>query len=138
MKAIQLWSGHRKRQMVWRRTFFHWELVGGLGQRGSTSGVGMREKRTIGVLKSLRGKKEGVTNGGSELQRALLRSDRPDYYSISELAERWRVSRGTVYNRLRSAGAKVLDFAAAGRRSKKAIHVSVVFQIETQRTKRLC
>ena len=32
----------------------------------------------------------------------------------------------------------MLDFAAAGGRSKKAVHVRVVLQIETQRTKRLC
>ncbi|HTT24174.1 MAG TPA: hypothetical protein VMG82_34945 [Candidatus Sulfotelmatobacter sp.] len=38
--------------------------------------------------------------------------NKQEYYSIRELAERWRVSRGTVYNRLRAAGAKVLDFAA--------------------------
>jgi len=36
----------------------------------------------------------------------------------------------TVYNRLRSAGAKVLDFAAPGRRGKKIVSVSVVLQIE--------
>ena len=45
-------------------------------------------------------------------ERFARRSGEQEYYSIRELAERWRVSRGTVYNRLRSAGAKVLDFAA--------------------------
>jgi len=71
-------------------------------------------------------------------ERIALASNRPEYYSIGELAERWRVSRGTVYNRLRSVGAKVLDFAAPGKRGKKAVHVSVVFRIEAQKTKRLC
>jgi len=61
-----------------------------------------------------------------------------EYYSIGELADRWRVSRGTVYNRLRSAGAKVLDFAAAGRRGKKIVSVNVVLQIEARKTKKLC
>jgi hypothetical protein len=61
-----------------------------------------------------------------------------EYYSIRDLAIRWRVSRGTVYNRLRSAGAKVLDFSAPGKRSKKAVHVSVILQIEAQKTRRLC
>lgn len=61
-----------------------------------------------------------------------------EYYSIGELADRWRVSRGTVYNRLRSAGAKVLDFAASGRRGKKVVSVSVVLQIEARKTKKLC
>jgi hypothetical protein len=71
-------------------------------------------------------------------ERITRGPDRPEYYSIRELAERWRVSRGTVYNRLRSAGARVLDFASPGRRSKKAVRASAVFQIEAQRTKRLC
>ncbi len=61
-----------------------------------------------------------------------------EYYSIRELAERWRVSRGTVYNRLRSAGAKVLDFAAPGRKGKKVVSVNAVLQIEARKTKKLC
>lgn len=71
-------------------------------------------------------------------ERIAHASNRQEYYSIGELAARWRCSRGTVYNRLRSVGAKVLDFSAPGRRSKKAIHASVVFGIEAQKTKRLC
>jgi len=71
-------------------------------------------------------------------ERIAHAPNRPEYYSIGELAERWRVSRGTVYNRLRSAGAKVLDFAAPGKRGKKAVHAGVVFRIEAQKTKRLC
>jgi len=53
-----------------------------------------------------------------------------EYYSIGELADRGVFSRGTVYSQLRSAGAKVLDFAAPGRRGKKIVSVSVVLQIE--------
>jgi predicted DNA-binding protein YlxM (UPF0122 family) len=60
-----------------------------------------------------------------------------DFFSIDELAERWRCSRGTVYNRLRAAGAKVLDFAAQGKKGKKAVPTAVVIQIENQRMKRL-
>jgi hypothetical protein len=71
-------------------------------------------------------------------ERFARRSGEQEYYSIRELAERWRVSRGTVYNRLRSAGAKVLDFAAPGRRGKKVVSVSVVLQIEARKTKKLC
>jgi hypothetical protein len=62
---------------------------------------------------------------------------RQEFFSIPELAARWRCSRGTVYNRLRSVGAKVLDFAAPGRRGRKAIPASVVMQIENRHTKRL-
>jgi hypothetical protein len=71
-------------------------------------------------------------------ERLAQGSGKQEYYSIHELAERWRVSRGTVYNRLRSAGARVLDFAAPGRRGKKVISVSVVLQIEARKTKKLC
>ena len=63
---------------------------------------------------------------------------RQDFFSVGELAERWRCSRGSVYNRLRAAGAKVLDFAAPGKRGKKAVPASTVLQIESRHTRRLC
>ena len=62
----------------------------------------------------------------------------PDFFSIAELAKRWRVSRGTVYTRLRATGAQVLDFAAAGKRGRKVVSARVVFGIEEHHTKRLC
>jgi hypothetical protein len=61
-----------------------------------------------------------------------------DFYSIFELAKRWRCSRGTVYNRLRASGARVLDFAAAGRRGRKVVATKVVLEMEARNTKRLC
>ena len=60
-----------------------------------------------------------------------------EFLSIFELAQRWRVSRGTVYNRLRTAGVKVLDFAAAGKKGRKVVSTRVVFEIEARNTKRL-
>jgi hypothetical protein len=63
---------------------------------------------------------------------------RQDFYSLGELAERWRCSRGSVYNRLRAVGAKVLDFSAPGKRGKKAVPASTVAQIESRQMKRLC
>lgn len=61
-----------------------------------------------------------------------------EFYSIGDLASRWRCSRGTVYNRLRSSGAKSLDFTTKNQsRSKKAIARSVVLQIEEKHTKRI-
>ena len=59
------------------------------------------------------------------------------FFSIQELAERWRCSRGTVRNRLRGSGAKVLDFASPGQRGKKAVPTGVVLQIENRKTKLL-
>jgi hypothetical protein len=60
-----------------------------------------------------------------------------DFFSIAELATRWRCSRGTVYNRLRAVGATVLDFASSGKRGKKVIPVRVVLEIEDRQMKRL-
>jgi hypothetical protein len=50
------------------------------------------------------------------------------FYSISELAERWRCSRASVYNRIR--GDKVIDFAATGRKGHKLVPLGVVLKIE--------
>ncbi len=62
----------------------------------------------------------------------------PGFISIHELANRWRCSRGTVYNRLRVEGAQVLDFAAPGKRGRKVIPIAVVFLMEERNMKRLC
>jgi hypothetical protein len=60
-----------------------------------------------------------------------------EYLSIAELAQRWRCSRGTVYNRLRAVGAQVLDFAPRGKRGRKAVHIKTIIKIEHSKTKRL-
>jgi hypothetical protein len=60
-----------------------------------------------------------------------------EFFSIGELAERWRCSRGTVYNRLRTAGVKLLDWADRGKKGKKVIRAADVYQIENSRMKRL-
>jgi len=52
----------------------------------------------------------------------------PPYFSIPELASRWRCSRGTVYNIIR--GEKLLDFAAPGHKGKKLVPREVVSRIE--------
>jgi len=55
-----------------------------------------------------------------------------EFYSISELARRWCVSRGAVYTYLR--GYPVIDFAQApGRRGHKIVSAHVVRQIERER-----
>jgi len=66
-----------------------------------------------------------------------MAQEKREYFSIPELAQRWRCSRGTVYNRLRTTGAKVLDFAPRGKKGKKVVAVATVLQIEKQRTTRL-
>lgn len=50
------------------------------------------------------------------------------FYSIPELAERWRCSRGSVYNQIR--GEKVVDFAANGKKGHKLVPLDVVLKIE--------
>jgi hypothetical protein len=55
------------------------------------------------------------------------------FYSIPELAERWRCSRALVYNRIR--GEKVIDFAATGRKGHKLVPIEVVVRIEQRHTK---
>ena len=51
-----------------------------------------------------------------------------DFFSIPELASRWRCGRGTVYHLIR--GEKILDFASPGHRGKKAVPAEVVARIE--------
>ena len=63
--------------------------------------------------------------------------DTRDFLSISDLADRWRCSRGTVYNRLRACGAKVLDFAPPGRKGKKAVPMTTVIEIEDRKMKQI-
>jgi hypothetical protein len=60
-----------------------------------------------------------------------------DFFSIGELAKRWRCSRGTVYNRLRRTGAQVLDFAPSGKKGRKCVPIDVVLQIEKRQMRRL-
>jgi hypothetical protein len=50
------------------------------------------------------------------------------FFSIPELAERWRCSRASVYNRIR--GEKVIDFAATGHKGHKLVPLGVVLKIE--------
>lgn len=57
-------------------------------------------------------------------------ADARPFFSISDLAERWRCSRGTVYNVIR--GECVLDFAAPGHKGKKLVPADVVQRIEEQ------
>jgi hypothetical protein len=50
------------------------------------------------------------------------------FFSIPELAKRWRCSRGSVYNRIR--GQMVVDFAAKGRKGHKLVPADVVLKLE--------
>ena len=67
------------------------------------------------------------TTGSAAIERISPLSVRP-FYSIPELAERWRCSRASVYNRIR--GEKVIDFAVNGRKGHKLVPLAVVLKIE--------
>jgi len=60
-----------------------------------------------------------------------------EYYSMADLADRWRCSRATVYNRLRAEGAQVLDFAPQGKKGRKVVPASVIKEIEAKNIRRL-
>ena len=68
------------------------------------------------------------------MESTVQHEPRP-FYSISELAERWRCSRGLVYNVIR--GERVLDLATSGRKKKshKLIPFDVVLRIEREKMK---
>ena len=66
-------------------------------------------------------------------EKARPHSDARAFFSIADLAERWRCSRGTVYNVIR--GEKVLDFAAPGHKGKKLVPGEVVRAIEQSKMK---
>jgi hypothetical protein len=51
------------------------------------------------------------------------------FFSIPDLANRWRCSRASVYNRLR--GERVVDFAARGGKGHKLVPLEVVLKIES-------
>jgi len=59
------------------------------------------------------------------------------FFSIPELAERWRCSRGSVYNYLRDNGVKVIDFAVVGSKGKKLVYTADVMHLETRKLKKI-
>jgi hypothetical protein len=69
----------------------------------------------------------------NENMNSSVEKTEQQFLSISELAQRWRCSRGTVYNRLRAVGAKVLDFAPRGKRGKKVVPIRTILEVERSR-----
>jgi hypothetical protein len=66
---------------------------------------------------------------------STVQNEARPFYSISELADRWRCSRALVYNVIR--GERVLDLASNGRKTKshKLIPFDVVLRIEREKMK---
>jgi hypothetical protein len=79
-----------------------------------------------------------ASSGGCSTPASAERAPTPrDFLTFAQLADRWGVSRATVYNRLRALGAKVLDFSPRGKRSRKAVSLAIVAEIERRQSKRL-
>jgi hypothetical protein len=73
----------------------------------------------------------------SPAEKPKAASVRRDFLTIPEIAERWRIARPTVYNRLRSAGLRALDFAPKGGRGRKIVPLGAILDIERKQSKRV-
>jgi hypothetical protein len=71
-----------------------------------------------------------ITRGISRRRKAKELSAPTDFLSITDLAQRWRCSRGTVMSVLRRCHAKMLDLAPHGKRGRKVIALATVREIE--------
>jgi hypothetical protein len=60
----------------------------------------------------------------------------PQFFTIPELAERWRIARPTVYGRLQKLGIKVLDLSPGTARGRKVVPRSAVLEAESRQLKR--
>ena len=65
------------------------------------------------------------------IQNQQLKLRKP-FYTYRELAGRWGVSIGSVYNILRSRGAKVVDLLPGKARSKKIVRAAIVERIDRE------
>jgi hypothetical protein len=109
------------------------------GTLAKGSGVSA-EAGTAGRIKRRQQIKAPTAAFDSSVEHRLHSDDTsptPTFFSFEELAQRWRCSRGTVYNRLRAFGAAVLDFAPRGRKGKKVVPAKTVLQMESRQTKKL-
>lgn len=72
----------------------------------------------------------------AEMQKTAKTDAAPvkQFFTIPELAERWRISRPTVYDWLREYGVKV--FGARNGRGRKLIPLSEVLKLEARELKR--
>jgi hypothetical protein len=95
--------------------------------------VSANEKLSITELASLFGIDPLALQTAIDRQR--VSAGKP-FFTIPEVAVRWSCSRGSVYNYLREAGVRIVDFAPTGNKGKKLIPLEVVERIERQRTKR--
>jgi hypothetical protein len=89
----------------------------------------LAEEMREGGLPTRRRRRESPERGAGAGQQ--------EFFTIADLAARWGVSRGTVYNVLRRNGAKVIDFAPRGKRGRKVVPTAVVSEVEKRLRKRI-
>jgi transposase len=59
-------------------------------------------------------------------------AERKEFLTIPELAERWRIARTTVYDRLRAARIKILDPNPRGGRGRKLVPFGAILDFESR------
>jgi hypothetical protein len=94
------------------------------------------EKFTLGEFADMLGFPVAALNAIVVKNRTAIKKP---YYNISQLAERWNVSRAQVYNILREAEFKVLNAASKSSEQRQSwrIPASVVEKIEQSRMEHL-
>jgi hypothetical protein len=98
--------------------------------------VSTEEKFTVAEIADMLGFPVAALNAIIAKNRATIKKP---FYNISQLAERWSVSRGQVYNILREADFRVLNTASKDSEERQSwrIPASVVEKIEQSRLERL-
>ena len=95
-----------------------------------------QEKFTVAEFADLLGFPITALNAIIKKNRTAIKKP---FYNISELADRWNISRAQVYNILREAEFKVLNTASKNSEERQSwrIPASVVEKIEQSRMERL-
>jgi len=89
------------------------------------------DQLTVAEIGDLFGFPVSAVLAAIERNRSAIRKS---FYSIPDMAKRWGVSRGTVYNVLREAEFKLLNLGSGARKSKWRVPAAVVEHIEKSRS----
>jgi hypothetical protein len=89
----------------------------------------VQDSLTISEVADLFGFPASAVIQAVQAQRLKLRKP---FYTYRELAERWDVSIGSIYNILEKYGAKVVDLLPGKTRGIKRVPVAIVERIEKQ------
>ena len=87
----------------------------------------------LGSSSSITPKCVAMTRDAKPAPTGVSRAEQP-FYTIADLAVRWRCSRASVYSTLRG---ELVVALRPGRKGRKLVSADVVRQIENRRTRRL-